>query len=137
MRSLAVVTFVLLYFVLGSFAVGQDPLPVGAGVSPTPAASAAPAEVAGPSAPTYADKLIELLKKSGAVVAGFLVVAEIAMRAFPTKNPLSILLPLKYALDSLAFVLTWASSSVLVPLINAANKSQNKIVPKDKDKAAA
>lgn len=79
-------------------------------------------------APKYFDKLIELLKSSAALVAGLVVAFEVALRAFPTVKPLSLLVPLKYAVDSLLYILGWLSN-LLVSLINVANKSKQKLPP--------
>lgn len=85
---------------------------------------AAPQEVPGQS---FFDKIISAIKISGAVVAGILLLFEMAVRILPSKKPLSLLLPVKYAVDSLVFILSWLSSALLVPMIEIANKSKEKL----------
>ena len=96
----------------------------------TPEAQPAPAEVV-PVAPEKSaiEKVWDFLSSAGGFVAGFVVVFEIFVRAFPTKNPLSILVPVKHFIDVSVLILGWLSN-LLVSLINAANKSENKIEKK-------
>lgn len=95
----------------------------------SPEASPAPAAVV-VEEPTFLEKVWAFLQTAGGFIAGGVVVFEIALRAFPTKNPHSILVPVKKAVDTLILIFTWLSNSVLIPLINAANKSREKIEPK-------
>lgn len=102
-----------------------SPSPVVEAASPAPSPA-----VEAPPEPTFIEKLWEILKSSGGIIAGAIVIFEIFVRAFPTKNPLSILVPVKHFVDTLALILSWLSNTVLIPMINAANKSQEKLAPK-------
>ena len=93
----------------------------------TPEAQPAPAEPVPEK--TAIEKVWDFLKSAGGFVAGFVVVFEIFVRAFPTKNPLSILVPVKHFIDTTILILGWLSN-LLVSLINAANKSENKLEKK-------
>ena len=93
----------------------------------TPEAQPAPAEPVPEK--TAIEKVWDFLKSAGGFVAGFVVVFEIFVRAFPTKNPLSILVPVKHFIDTLGLILAWLSN-LLVSLINAANKSESKLEKK-------
>lgn len=98
-------------------------------VIPAPPAVVASTITAAPTAPvppTTFDKILEAIKNSGGIVAGLLVLFEIVVRIFPSKSPLSILVPVKYFVDSFATILLWLSN-LLVSLINIANKSQVKL----------
>lgn len=95
----------------------------------SPEASPVPAAIVSEE-PSFIEKVLAFLKGAGGYVAGAVVVFEIFVRAFPTKNPLSVLVPVKHFVDTLALILTWLSNTVLLPLINAANKSQEKLEPK-------
>lgn len=94
----------------------------------TPKAQPAPAEPVPEK--SAIEKVWEFLKSAGGFVAGFVIVFEIFVRAFPTKNPLSILVPVKHFIDTMILILGWFSN-LLVSLINAANKSENKIEKKE------
>ncbi len=82
--------------------------------------------------PTFFDKILAALKSSGGIVAGFLVLFEVVLKLIPTAKPLSILLPVKYVVDSLSAILFWFSNSLLIPMINLANKSDEKLKPETK-----
>ncbi|CAB4169995.1 hypothetical protein UFOVP903_43 [uncultured Caudovirales phage] len=95
-------------------------------VAPTPAAAVS--ETAAPPAEeNFLDKLWKMLSSAGGMVTVGVVLFEIFVRAFPTKNPLSVLVPVKGVLDNLVKILNWVSNSLLVPLINVANKSKEKL----------
>lgn len=99
---------------------------------PAPPAATPVVEVKDPAAPNFLDKLLEAIKNSGGIVAGALVVVEIFLKLFPSKKPLSILVPVKYCVDSLITILSWLSNAVLIPVINLANKSEEKLKPESK-----
>jgi len=119
-----------------------SPTPVVVGEAPTAAPQPSPSPVVEAASPapspaveappekTFIEKLWEILKSSGGIIAGAIVIFEIFVRAFPTKNPLSILVPIKHFVDTLVLILSWVSNTVLIPMINAANKSQEKLTPK-------
>jgi hypothetical protein len=90
---------------------------------------------AGPKPPTTFDKFIEMLKSSGGFIASFLVLFEVLVRVFPSKSPLSVLVPVKYFVDSAVLILQWLSTTLLLPLINIANKSETKLEPPKKGAA--
>lgn len=104
----------------------QTPAPA-ASPAVTPTASPPTAAEGIPPEKTFLEKVLEALKSAGGIVSIVVVLFEILVRAFPTKNPLSVLVPVKFFIDNLALVLSWLSDKLLVPLINAANRSQNKL----------
>lgn len=52
--------------------------------------------------PTYLDKVLGFIGASGSVVAALIMMAEFLMRAFPSKKPLSLLIPAAYALHGIS-----------------------------------
>lgn len=84
-------------------------------------------EAAATPAPDLLDKALALIDKSTAMVAGFLAVCEVLLRAFPSKKPLSLLVPAKRIIDGLVKILNFLSESILAPLINHAQKSEEKV----------
>lgn len=150
MSKVLVLTFILFTLVFAFVTGGkaQEATPSSAisspSILPAPAASPAivPTTAGSPEAPpvpadivseepiSFIEKVLAFLKGAGGYVAGAVVVFEIFVRAFPTKNPLSVLVPVKHFVDTLALILAWLSSTVLLPLINAANKSEEKLTPK-------
>ena len=109
----------------------SEAIPVVGSPAPSiePVASTVPADIVSPI-PIFIEKVWAFLQSAGGFIAGFVVVFEIFVRAFPTKNPLSILVPVKHFIDVSILILTWLSN-LLVSLINAANKSETKIEKKE------
>lgn len=93
----------------------------------TPEAQPAPAEPVPEK--TAIEKVWDFLSSAGGYIAGLVFVFEVFVRAFPTKNPLSILVPVKHFIDTAILILGWISN-LLVSLINAANKSETKLEKK-------
>lgn len=86
---------------------------------------AAIAQEAVPPVPTFMDPLLHLL---GSLSSGWKstimgLVLEGAVRLWPTKNPLSLLIPAKYAVDALIVILQWVSGTVLAKAIKVANNA--------------
>lgn len=108
-----------------------SPAPVVAETSASvPASVDAPEATPAPAEPvSFIDKVWAFLQSTGGFLAGAVVVFEIFVRAFPTKNPLSVLVPIKHFVDVTILILGFVSN-FLVSLINAANKSENKIEKK-------
>lgn len=85
-------------------------------------ASGSPAPVA-VVAPTFLDGILKFLTSTSGLTTGVVVAAELAMRLFPSKNPLSFLVPAKYIVSSLVSILTWIQQ-LLMTLINAGQNTQ-------------
>ena len=75
-------------------------------------------------APTVLDGVLEKLEAAGGLIAGLLILLEIALRALPTKKALSVLVPVQYFVDKIAALLLWLSKAILKPLIEAANRTK-------------
>lgn len=107
--------------------VAESPASVPA-LTGAPDATPAPAETA--PAVSFIEKIWAFLQSTGGFLAGAVVVFEFFVRAFPTKNPLSILVPVKHFIDVTILILGFVSN-FLVSLINAANKSETKVEKKE------
>lgn len=75
--------------------------------------------------PTWFDKILVALGASSGIVAGLVMLFEFFLRLFPSKKPLSLLIPARYAFVSLASIFTFLGS-VATALINSAQNSQEK-----------
>jgi hypothetical protein len=95
------------FTVLGERAYAQE--------APAPAAE----EVAEPN---YLDKILAALAASGGLLGGLMIVFEMLMRAFPSKKPLSLLIPARYALSGLATIMKFLAD-VCDKLINIAQNA--------------
>lgn len=93
-----------------------------------PSGSQDAAQVSAPAEPTWADKILAFISSSGTLVSGLVIVFEIVVRAFPSKNPLSLLVPARYAAASLASIFAFLAN-LLGLLVNSAQNSQNAVQP--------
>jgi hypothetical protein len=75
-----------------------------------------------PAAPTYGDAIMAWIKANPGMIASAVAVLEVLLRLVPTASSLSILVPVKYASDFLAFLLT-TLSGVLALLIGSFQNS--------------
>lgn len=84
----------------------------------------APAPVADESAdPTWFDKILGFIAGSGGLIAALGIGLEVLFRLIPSKKPLSILRPARYACVSLATIFTFLGNLLTIAL-NAAQNSQ-------------
>lgn len=89
----------------------------------TPAVEAPTAviqEAAAPTAPTFLDAILNWIAGSGAFMTALAMVFEFLMRLYPTKKPLSLLIPVKYVAVSLGAIFSFLGNFVDV-LIEKAN----------------
>jgi|GEM_PF-4669539 len=76
--------------------------------------------------PTYFDSTLTWLAANVAMIASGVGVIEVVLRLFPSLKPLSVLIPVQYALDGVAKILTFVSANILAPMISAFNVSSLK-----------
>lgn len=78
-----------------------------------------------PADPTWFDKVLAALAASGGLLAGLALIFEIVLRIFPSKKPLSVLIPVRYACVSLAAIFTLIGNFATT-LINTAQNAEQK-----------
>jgi len=126
-------TIVVFYLAIAFLMLSALALPAFSQSGSTLSISAAPSPAAvvkvDATQPAFFDKVLAALKSAGGIVSGFLILFEVVLKMLPTVKPLSILLPVKYVVDSLSAILFWVSNSLLIPMINLANKSDEKLKP--------
>lgn len=85
-------------------------------------AQSAPAAEAEVAQPSYLDKLMAMLAGAGGLVGGLVIVFEMLMRAFPSKKPLSLLIPARYFCNAMSVILKFVAD-VMDKLINVAQNA--------------
>lgn len=73
--------------------------------------------------PTYLDSIIAWLSANIAIIGGGVTGLEMVLRFFPSVQPLSLLVPVKYIFDGAANILSFVSVNVLAPMISNFNAS--------------
>ena len=74
-----------------------------------------------PAAPTYLDGILAWMSQPQAIVATIVSLLEVGLRVFKTKIPLSVLIPIKYAVDGVGKILSWISANLIDALIKMGN----------------
>lgn len=82
------------------------------------------AAVAVVAQPTYLDSVLAWIGNNATGVASVLGLLEVVLRVVPSQKPLSILVPVKYALSGLA-VISGFLSDICDKLISSLNASSN------------
>jgi len=78
------------------------------------------------AAPTYFDSTLAWLTSNVGMVASGVGVLEVVLRLFPSVNPLSVLIPVQYAVVGVGKILQFLGDNVLTPMISAFQVTSSK-----------